>query len=436
MVAVATVRYRPRGAAKTLFADRSAELLIEGPAGTGKTFACLFKLHAQAMKYAGMRGLILRKTQVSLTASALVTYTTRVLGADPRAFGVTFFGGSKIRPAQFVYPNGSTIVIGGLDKASKVMSTEYDVIYVNEATELSLEEWELIGSRLRAGNMAYTQLLADANPGPPSHWLNQRCESGLTMRLLSRHRDNPILWDSAIDAWTDAGERYVVDRLGKLTGVRRLRLVEGIWAAAEGMIYEEFDPAIHVVDRFPIPAEWPRYWVIDFGYVHPFVWQWWALDPDGRAYCYREIYRTERLVVDHVADGLAASGDEPGPRVVITDHDAEDRATFERAARRKTTPAVKNVSAGIQLVANRLRPAGDGRPRLFYLRDSVLARDRSLVEQGLPTSTIEEYASYIWDTRSGRRKGEEPVKEHDHGMDTTRYFVMHLDGPRREVRFL
>src|SRR5207244_11210010 len=101
----------PVGDISTLFESRDDEVLVEGPAGTGKSYGCLWKLHLAAMKYPGMRGLLLRKTLVSLTASALVTFTQRVLATG--RYKVAFFGGGKLEPAQFRYAIGSRTVVGG-----------------------------------------------------------------------------------------------------------------------------------------------------------------------------------------------------------------------------------------------------------------------------------------------------------------------------------
>jgi len=69
-----------------------------------------------------MRGLILRKTRVSLTQSALVTFQEKVLHELDRVhFNTT--------AQQYEYPNGSVLIVGGLDKPTKVMSTEYDAVY-------------------------------------------------------------------------------------------------------------------------------------------------------------------------------------------------------------------------------------------------------------------------------------------------------------------
>src|SRR5262249_51460015 len=125
-------RYRPRGAPLKLWTDRSPEVLVSGPAGTGKSRACLEKLHACCLRWPGCRWLIVRKTRESLTESALVTFEEKVL-----AEGSPIRLGPQRRMRQaYHYPNGSEVVVGGLDKPSKVMSTEYDGIYVQEAIEL------------------------------------------------------------------------------------------------------------------------------------------------------------------------------------------------------------------------------------------------------------------------------------------------------------
>lgn len=401
-------RYVRYGAAKHLFKLRDPEVLLAGPAGTGKSRACLEYLHKCALDYPGMRGAIVRKTRTSLTQAALVTFEQKVLH---ELDGVQFHTTQQ----AYLYPNGSTIVVGGLDKPQKVMSTEYDLVYVQEATELLENDWESLTTRLRNGVLPYQQLLADCNPDAPTHWLKRRCDAGKTRLLDSRHEDNPTVTPD-----------YLA-RLDALTGVRYLRLRKGIWAAAEGVVYDTFDPAVHLIDPFPIPADWPRYWTVDFGYTNPFVAQWWAVDPDGRAYRYREVYHTQRLVEDHARQILELSKDEPRPQAVICDHDAEGRATLTKYLGIPTTPAYKAVTDGIQKVQTRLKVAGDGRPRLFLFRGALVERDAWLDEQKKPLCTEEEIDGYVWNENDGRKKGEEPVKENDHGCDALRYLCAHLD---------
>lgn len=357
-----------------------------------------------------------RKTRRSFDTTTAVTFERLVLppgAAKPVADGVK-------------YPNGSEIVYGGFDRNSRIMGSEYDVAYIAEATELTEDDWEAVTTRLRWGSVPYQQLIADCNPSAPTHWLKRRANAGATLMLESRHEDNPSLWDGK--QWTPKGAAYIA-KLDKLTGARYLRLRKGIWAAAEGMVYEGWDPAIHLVDRFPIPADWPRIWVVDFGYTHAFAWQAWARDPDGRLFLYRQICRTQTLVQDHAQAMRDACLGEPYPQAIVCDHDAEDRATLERYLGMYTTAAFKSVRPGIQTVQARLRKAGDGKPRLFVLRDSLVSRDDALVEAHRPTCLEEEIDSYVWakSVTDGRAK-DEPVKKDDDCCDALRYACCWFDG--------
>jgi terminase large subunit-like protein len=461
--------YRPRGTAITVLECRDPELLVAGPAGTGKSRGCIEKLHTMCSleANAGMRALMIRKTMVSLSASGLVTYQRHVAPESILTGHVKWFGGSQKEPPGWKYRNGSFIAVGGFSDPLKVMSTEYDIIYVQEATELTKDDWESCTTRLRNGVVSFQQLLADCNPDTETHWLYVRARQGLTRMLESRHWENPVYFNED-GSPTEKGQDYVLGKLANLTGVRRARLYEGKWVSAEGMIYEGYDAAVHLIDRFEIPDSWTRWWSVDFGFKNPFVLQCWAEDPDGRLYLYRELYATEGLVEDHARDILLAVTEvvdgqeepardvvsaldiqadvragirewvEPKPRSIVCDHDAEDRATLERHVGISTTAANKRLrpSEGIQLVAARLKKQGDSKARLFFLRDSVLQRDAQLDERRMPCSTVEEIPSYVWDQSQGKQK-DQPLKENDHGLDAARYLVVERDaGARPRVRFI
>lgn len=420
------VGYMPHGAAAEFIYCRDHEVILAGPYETGKTLTVLHRVNALCCKHDGLRVLMVRKTYRSLVESVCVTFEDKVLAMRPGSDGapVKKHGGSH--PTGYSYPNGSRIVLGGMDNPSKLLSSEWDVIYVNQAEELTLDEWGALTGRAtgRAENMPYAQVIGDANPGPPTHWILHRP----SLRVIeSRHEDNPTLFDHASGTWTERG-LVTLAVLDALPGVRRARGRYGKWVAAEGQVYEDFDRAVHLVDRFDVPESWPRLWAIDFGYTNPFVWQEWARDPDGRLYLVREIYRARRLVEDHARDIKQLTAKGPRPVAVICDHDAEDRATFERHAGIRTVPAYKAVSPGIEAVQARLRPAGDERPRLFIMRDTLLEQDEALADEHKPTCTLDEVDVYVWPKAvDGRPIKEAPIKDNDHGMDPLRYVVAHVD---------
>jgi phage terminase large subunit len=426
-----------RGASLALGSCRDIEVCLDGPAGTGKTVGALYKVHVLLSYYPGAKWLVARKHNTDLAGSAMATYREHIL--DVRE-GVRYFGGNKVKPAAYEYPNGSQLIVNGLDKPDKVKSWEFDGALINEATECDVEDIEFVRSRLRHGKLPYHQLIMDCNPGAPNHWLNQRMNEGITTRLVSRHEDNPRYYDLKTNDWTEAGREYIFGTLGGLTGVRLLRLRYGQWCASEGAIYQDsYDRARNVIAPFDIPKDYPRYISIDFGYIHPFVCKWYALDPDGRLICYREIYKTKTLVEDHAKQIKQLSrwgqpNGDPLPREIICDHDAEDRATLERHLGLMTMPAHKGVSDGIQAVASRLRPAGDGRPRLMYFSNCLVERDQDLARMKKPTCTIEEFDSYVWEEDASGQK-DKPKKESDDGMDSDRYMVARFDLKPTTIRY-
>lgn len=435
------MRFEPRGAALAMLKSQADMILVSGAAGTGKSVPAMMKLHLACLQVKRLRCLVVRKTLTSLTASTLVSFREKVAGEALAAGIVRWYGGSASEPAAYRYPaTGSVIVVGGLDQPTRLMSTEYDLAFLDEAIEATAEDVDTIHIRLRNGRLPYQQLLMATNPGAPTHPLKLRADAGRCQLLYGRHEDNPLLHDGA--GWTERGRTYLA-RLDGLTGARYQRLRWGRWVSSEGIVYDGWDPSVHVVDRFVPPESWVRWHVIDFGFTNPFVWQEWAQDGDGRLFLVREVYRTRRLVEDHARHvlSLCAPGGRwvvPRPRAIVCDHDAEDRATWERHFGMSTVAAVKGVADGIQAVAARLKPAGDGRPRLFLMRDALVERDEALVEAGKPTCTAEEVDGYVWEpAAAGKPEKERPLKQNDHGSDCARYLCAMVDqGARPRVRIM
>jgi PBSX family phage terminase large subunit len=437
-VTATVVRYEPRGGAKALLSAKEQEVTIAGPAGTGKSLAMLQKAFYTSLMVPGCRSLIVRQTHAALTGSTLVTFEQQVAPVALAEGVVRWFGGSPRKPPAYLFANGAEILVGGLDRPEKFLSTEFSRIYVDEATQISLTALETLITRLRGNAATYRQIVLACNPDHPKHWIKQRCDERAMRMIHSLHRDNP-LYVNLDGTLTERGVDYMA-KLDALTGVRRLRYRDGIWAASEGMVYESWSDPVHVIEPFDVPAGWVRWITVDFGFTNPFVAQLWAEDPDGRLYLIREWVRTRMLVEDHatvIRDKLLAG--QPRPRAVITDHDAEDRATLERKLGMGTQAAHKSVSDGIQAVSGRLKVAGDGRPRLFVFRDALLERDAEMDAASLPIGLAEEVSGYVWAVKPGNSGGlkEEPAKANDHSMDAARYMVAERDlGGRPSMRVL
>jgi PBSX family phage terminase large subunit len=424
--------WKPRGnAAKIFVAERNgnggvaraAAVVLAGPAGTGKSRACLEKLHMVCMMRGGTKALIVRRTFASIRFSALVTFQEHVAREHIAAGVVNIYGGTV--PQQIQYLNGSTIDIVGMDKPTRIMSTEYDIIYVQEAIELELDHWNALDSRARGTALSYCQLLADCNPSHDQHWLLQLAEDGKIVMLDTQHEDNPRYFNED-GTVTEEGAAYMA-RLDGLTGVWLQRLRYGKWVGAQGIIYDNFDKRVHVVETMPKGWEsWPTFWAIDFGFVHPFVCTMWAVSPDGILYMFKEYYKSHTLVED-IARELKVEVDAgriKRPTKILTDHDAEDRATFEKHFGRGTSPANKTVSRGIQATHARFKVGANGKAGIYLLKNALMHRpDAKLLAAKKPTSTVGEIGGYIWDP-NGK---DQPLKKDDDGCDTMRYAVAERD---------
>ena len=239
------------------------ELLFTGAAGTGKSFGILLLLHLLSSRVPNLRILIARKTRESLTESVLVTYEQEVL---PLTGDQWLADGCKRRVRQsYQYPNKTEWIVGGLDKPTKILSTSYDIIFINEAIELTEEDWETLQSRIGRPERSHglNCLIGDTNPGAESHWLKARCDNGRCELWPSFHEDNPGLHDG--ENWTDAGLSYLA-RLDRLTGTRKARLRQGIWAAGEGAWFDRFGPE-HQSDLAEYDPAFPDHLAVDSG-VH------------------------------------------------------------------------------------------------------------------------------------------------------------------------
>lgn len=422
--------YEPRGGALDVLKAREGVVLASGPAGTGKSLACLYKTHLTALMVPGSRQLILRQTHSSLTSSTLVTFEQQVIAQAMANGSVKWFGGSGRKPAAYEYKNGSAVLVGGLDQPGKLLSTEYDRVFIDEANQVSVMAVEVLLTRLRGSAGTYKQLLLATNPDHPDHHLLQMTKDDRARIIYSNHRDNPRYVNSD-GSLTEHGADYL-GRLDGLTGVRRLRYRDGIWAAAEGMVFEDWRADANVVEELPDMSGWPLLLAVDFGFSNPFVCQWWRIDPDGRMWLTREIHKTQVLVEDHaraIRAIMNENPDEPVPFAIVCDHDAEDRATLTRHLGLPTVAAKKAVSRGIQLVQSRTRKAGDGRARLLVYKHATIGRDDTGKAQNRPHGFLAEVNGYVWEAVRGKDGivKEVPVKLNDHAMDAGRYAVAHMD---------
>ena len=198
------------------------------------------------------------------------------------------------------------------------------------------------------------------------------------------------------------------------SGVFYKRYILGLWAMAEGIIYDMFDVDKHVKKVIANLYNSGRYVSIDYGTQNATVFLLWNRGVDGKWYCIREYYYSGRDA-EYVKDFKAFLG---GMKVkaVIVDPSA---ASFIAALRQAGYPVLKaknDVEDGIRLVG-------------------TLLNQEKIVFSAACVNTIKEFASYIWDAKAADRGEDAPIKQHDHAMDAVRYFCyMVLNNQRAKIK--
>jgi phage terminase large subunit len=425
------------------------EYLIEGAGGTGKTRGCAEVLWAIASEFPGIRILVVRETRESLTESFCKTLEQDVLvPGDPALRGAS----RNNRHSYIVRKRDddgrpieglpcSEIVLGGMDNEDNLFSTDYDIVYFVQAEQTTLEKWSKFRRALRNwGNerMRLQLLIADVNPDAPDHFLNQRADDGHMIRLLSKHEDNPRWYNADTDTWSEEGEAYIDSLDSMPEGPTKDRLRWGKWSSTEGAVWPEFRPALHLIEK---PIETPKWYFAakDWGFTAPGCLIVWGVDGEGRMYAMAEWYMTGKTLdwwceraceadaefnlLSGVYDPARPDAGESFNQALAGRRGSKLSGIFRPAINRRSSSGKGDLS-GIDLVRQRLVPAADGKPRIFWLKDALRhAPDPSLQSRGLPWCNVQEIPRWRYIALADGR----PNREHtdpacaDHGCDVDRY---------------
>lgn len=242
-------------------------------------------------------------------------------------------------------------------------------------------------------------------------YLNRRNNPQVWCEFMS-WEDNPHLSKSEIKLLSQSMDASSLDsrRYGK-------------FSRGAGLVYPEFDGAVHVIPPFPVPKEWQDTVSIDPGLNNPLSAHWYAVDWDGNIYVVAEHFAAGKDVDEHarcIKDISARIGwktDSKGRICALIDSAANQRtlasskSVAELFADRGilvNTKVNKDVFAGICRVKEYLK-RGNGLPDIYIFDTCV--------------NMIAEFTGYFW------ADGDSPVKRDDHCMDELRYYVMSRPRP-------
>lgn len=244
----------------------------------------------------------------------------------------------------------------------------------------------------------------NCNPDGPYHWFK-------TNWIDEAKKKNLIVLHFTMEDNLSLSEKIKARYRSMYTGVFYKRYILGLWAMAEGIIYDMFDVDRHVkkvIDFARLLIDGGRYVSIDYGTQNAMVFLLWNKGIDKKWYCTREYYYSGRDKGKQKADSQYADDLEKWlegtpVKAIIVDPSAASFITELNNRGYKTMKADNDVEDGIRLVST-------------LLNTEKIAFSQSCI------NTIKEFASYIWDPKAGNRGEDKPIKQHDHAMDAVRYF--------------
>lgn len=367
--------------------------ILEGSVRSGKTWISLVLWGAWvgSMPEDG-NYLMSAKTLTSLRRNCLEPLV-EILGQDAFSYSL---------PAKEGRLFGRRIYLEGAADArseGKIRGLTLDGAYCDELTLFAEEFFSMLLSRLsRPG----AKLFATTNPDSPNHWLYQG--------YIQRAAELDMLVERyVIDDNDTLDPEYVAALKREYTGVFYDRYILGMWRQAEGLVYPMFDKARNVIDG-PVDTSGPGQWYIsiDYGTLNPCAMGLWWFD-GSNAVQVEEYYhdgrksRRQKTDEEYYSDLETLAGDRPIRYVIVDPSAASFIACIRRHGRFSVRGADNRVLDGIRVTGAML---GDG----------------TLKFTAGCANTIREFGLYCWDddyTGSDR-----VIKDNDHAMDQTRYFVM------------
>lgn len=269
----------------------------------------------------------------------------------------------------------------------------------------------------------------NCNPDGPYHWFKvnwiNRAVGYLTKEQQVRARTDGLELKQLLylhftmDDNLSLSEKIKARYRAMYTGIFYQRYILGLWCIAEGIIYDMFVSAKHIVSVTKELLTTAKYVSCDYGTQNATVFLLWNKDQLGKWICTREYYYSGRdkgkqKTDSEYAEELKKWLNGTNIRAIIVDPSA---ASFIAELRKQGFTVIKaknDVLDGIRLVGS-------------LLNQEKIGFDKSCKE------TIKEFSAYVWDEKATQRGEDKPVKLYDHCMDAVRYFCSTILGNNRAI---
>ena len=393
------------------------EILFDGSIRAGKTQACCRQIVAWAWEYGG-RYAVLRKTYPELIDSTMKVMMNGE-GAMPPALPPYLIKQYKVAEKTAILKNGAEIMFRNLESAeegrAKLRNLSLNAMFIDQVEELDGDEWaelyeELLG-RL-SDPRGPGKIVMAANPGPTDHWVYQRF---IDPELSAKFEQTRYVHCTLYDNRENLDERYFQSRIRteKQNPEYFKRMVMGEWGAFGGKRFKIWDRTRHVIDPFTVPNWWEVLEGVDYGYQHPFVTLWVAIDDLERYVVFGEHYMRERPASFH-AKRILEVRDILNVQPTVTWADPSIFA--ERGG--MSSPAYELMDYGVYP-----SPADNDRLGGWNRIEEMLAREIEGVPQLRIFSTCTNLIKELPNLRF-KENSDDVEKRNDDASDALRYVVM------------
>ena len=192
----------------------------------------------------------------------------------------------------------------------------------------------------------------------------------------------------------------------------------GKFVGGGGLVYNEFDPSVHVIDPFVVPIEWYDNISIDPGLHNPLACHWYAVDFDGNVYVIAEHFDKDKDITYH-SNCIRQISKQLNWH---TNNTGMYQALIDSAATQRTLASTKSVAElfydnGISVNARVNKDLFSGISRVkSYLKDAA-GKAKLFIFRNC-TNLIRELKTYYW------AQDDRPQKKDDHCLDELRYYIM------------
>lgn len=288
-----------------------------GAKGGGKSHVVRLKAVGMCLNYPGIRVLMIRchypELEENLVRPILRWLPQEMYSYNGTSHLLTMYNGSIIKFGHY----------DGDNAENEYQGVQYDVIFIDEATQLSERAFRYLQGCIRGVNDFPKRMYLTCNPGGVGHrWVKRLFidRNYITDDENPEKNEDPANYTFIFatvedNKWLLDSSPMYLHNLASMPDDLMRAFRYGDWNALSGSYFKNFVPAIHIRKAFNVPKHWPIYRSFDYGF-DMFACAWWAVDEDGRSWCIR-YYEHKGLVVQDAAKA-ALSNTPPGEKVLVT----------------------------------------------------------------------------------------------------------------------